>query len=315
MAFVVRLVPHAPATDRPDAGRTGADTGRAALADGVSRLLSNEGGVRAGDVEALHQMRVAVRRLRSDLRTLRPLLERAWADGLSDAMRPLAASLGAVRDLDVLVERLDGHGADLEADLRPLTGGLRELRDIGRAALIESLTSPDHAVLVARIVAAAREPRLAPTADVAAADVVPTIVTAAWRKLARRGDPLARALAHDLHRPTDAQLHRVRILAKRARYASEAASATLGRRRGRDAARFAKRLAEVQQLLGDHQDATGLIRELRDAVAMRPANTALAFAAGRLMERELATTARDRAAFPGLWAQLRRPKLRRWLDR
>ncbi len=315
MAFVLRLVPHAPATDRSDAGRTGAHTVRAALADGVSRLLSNEGGVRAGDVEALHQMRVAIRRLRSDLRTLRPLLERDWADALSDAMRPLAASLGAVRDLDVLVERLEGHGADLEAGLRPLTGGLRELRDIARAALIDSLTSADHTALVARIVAAANEPRLAPLADGAAEDVVPTIVTAAWRKLARKGDPLARTLARDPQRPTDAQLHRVRILAKRARYASEAASGALGRRRGRDAGRFAKRLADVQQLLGDHQDATGLIRELRDAVAMRPANAALAFAAGRLMERELAATARDRAAFPGLWAQLRRPKLRRWLDR
>jgi CHAD domain-containing protein len=315
MAFLVRLVSNAPATGQPDAGRTGADAVRAALAGGLTRLLSNEGGVRAGDVEALHQMRVAVRTLRSDLRTLRPLVEREWADALSEALRPLAASLGAVRDLDVLVDRLEQDGADLAEGLRPLVEGLRELRDVAREALVESLAAPAHAALIAQVVAAAREPRFAPLATGAARDVVPPLVTAAWRKLARRGDPLARSLARDPRRTADGELHRVRILAKRGRYASEAASEALGRGRGRAAAKFANRLADVQQLLGNHQDATGVIRELRDAVAMRPGDSDLAFAAGRLLERQVAATERARAAFPGVWAQLRRPRLRRWLDR
>jgi hypothetical protein len=71
----------------------------------------------------------------------------------------------------------------------------------------------------------------------------------------------------------------------------------------------------VQQLLGEHQDATGLIRELRDGVTNHPSDARLAFAAGRLFEREADAATRARRAFPGIWAQLRRPRLRRWLDR
>lgn len=260
-------------------------------------------------------MRVAVRRLRSDLRTLKPLLDGAWADELSDALRPLAGSLGAVRDLDVLVDRFERDGPDLVPDLAPLVADLRALRDVARTALIESLGSPAHAALLEHVVAAARNPQLAPAASGEARDVLPPIVTGAWRRVARRADPLARALSRDVGGPGDSDLHRVRILAKRARYASEAASGSIGRRRGRAAARFARRLAEVQDLLGEHQDATGMIRELRDAVASHPSDARMAFAAGRLLERQVAAAGRARATFPGTWAQLRRPRLRRWLDR
>ena len=310
MASLVRL-----ASRLPPARRPAAEAVRAVLADGLRRLLANEAGVRAGDVEAVHQMRVAVRRLRSDLRTFRPLLQSDWADELSSALRPLAASLGAVRDLDVLVERFDARGADLVGDLAPLVADLRGLRDVARTALIESLGSPAHAALVARIVAAAREPQLGPLARGDALDVLPPLVTAAWRRLARKADPLARALAGDPGAPADTELHRVRILAKRARYASEATSRFLDGRRGLAAARFAKRIADVQQLLGDHQDTTGLLRELRDGVTNHPSDARLAFAAGRLFEREADVVSQVRQTFPGTWAELRRPRLRRWLDR
>jgi CHAD domain-containing protein len=310
MASLVRL-----ATRLPPARHPAAEAIRAVLADGLTRLLDNEAGVRGGDVEAVHQMRVAVRRLRSDLRTFRPLLQSDWANELSSALRPLAASLGAVRDLDVLVERFDSRGADMVGELAPLTADLRGLRDVARSALMESLASPDHAALVARVVAAAREPRLGPLARGDARDALPPLVTAAWRRLARQADPLARSLARDADGPADTELHRARILAKRARYASEAASRFLGRRRGRAAARFARRLADVQQLLGEHQDATGMIRELRDGVTNHASDARMSFAAGRLFEREADAATQARHAFPGMWAELRRPRLRRWLDR
>jgi CHAD domain-containing protein len=310
MASLVRL-----ASRLPPARRPAAEAVRAVLADGLKRLQANEAGVRAGDVEAVHQMRVAVRRLRSDLRTFRPLLQSDWANELSSVLRPLASSLGAVRDLDVLVERFDARGADLSGDLAPLTANLRGLRDIARSALIESLGSPAHAILVARVAAAAREPQLGPLARGDARDVLPPLVTAAWRRLAREADPLARSLARDPEGPADAELHRVRILAKRARYASKATSQFVGGPRGRAAATFAKRLADVQELLGEHQDATGLLRELRDGVTNHPLDPRLAFAAGRLFEREADAATQVRKAFPGTWTEVRRPRLRRWLDR
>jgi CHAD domain-containing protein len=310
MAILTRLASRSPAT-----APTAAEAVRATLADGVARLQANETLARAGDVEAVHQMRVAVRRLRSDLRTLKPLLDADWTDELSESLRPLAASLGAVRDLDVLVARLEARAADLSEDLGALIGGLHELRDMARGALVESLGSPPHAELVARVVSAARDPQLSPLAAFPAIEVVPPLVSAGWRRLARRGDRLATALAADPNVPDDADVHRVRILAKRARYAAEAAQRVLGPRRGRAAARFARRLAAAQQLLGEHQDVTGVLRELRDAVDAHPSDARLAFAAGRLFERELAVAAGCRAAFPGLWVELRRPRLRRWLDR
>lgn len=309
MASLVRLASRLPPA------RPAAEAIRAVLDDGLTRLLANEAAARAGDVEAVHQMRVAVRRLRSDLRTFRPLLRSDWANELSAALRPLAASLGAVRDLDVLVDRFQTRGADVAGDLAPLTADLRGLRDVARTALIESLGSADHAALVARVATAAREPQLGPLASGDARDALPTLVTAAWRRLARQADPLVRSLASDPDGPADTDLHRARILAKRARYASEATSRFLGRRRGRAAARFARRLADVQHLLGEHQDATGMIRELRDGVTNHPSDTRMAFAAGRLFEREADAATQARHAFLGMWAELRRPRLRRWLDR
>jgi CHAD domain-containing protein len=295
--------------------RSAADAVRDALAEGVTRLLRNEGGVRACDVEAVHQMRVAVRRLRSDLRTMKPLLDADWADELSSALRPLAASLGAVRDLDVLVQRIESDAGDLAADLTMLVQNLCALRDIARGALIASLGSTEHAALLERVAAAARSPQLSPLATLDADDALPELVAAAWRRLARRADRVARALARDPAEPDDAKLHRVRILAKRARYAAEAATGALGQSRGRAAARFARRLATIQGLLGEHQDVIGVMRELRDAVGAGGSDPRLAFAAGRLLEREAAAAARARVAFPGLWAEVRRPRLRRWLDR
>ena len=55
---------------------------RAAIAAGVRRMILNDPRTRLGEVEPLHQMRVGTRRLRSDLRTFRPLLDRDWAESL-----------------------------------------------------------------------------------------------------------------------------------------------------------------------------------------------------------------------------------------
>ena len=56
------------------------------------------------DDAAVHDMRVAVRRLRSLLRTARPLLDRPWAESVRAELDWLAGRLGVVRDLDVLIE-------------------------------------------------------------------------------------------------------------------------------------------------------------------------------------------------------------------
>src|SRR5436190_23325302 len=99
-------------------GSQAGDAVRAAMAAGVARLLRHDPGVRIGDdPEDVHQARVATRRLRSDLRTFSPLLDGEWLEALRDELRWLGAALGAVRDADVLADRLRRQAATLpEAD-------------------------------------------------------------------------------------------------------------------------------------------------------------------------------------------------------
>ena len=80
---------------------------RYVLAASVEELLDHDPLVRIGeDPEAVHRARVGTRRLRSHLRTFRPVLDHAWADGLRDELRWIGDLLGHVRDDDVLLELL-----------------------------------------------------------------------------------------------------------------------------------------------------------------------------------------------------------------
>src|SRR6185295_14952568 len=80
--------------------------------------------------------------------------------------------------------------------------------------------------------------------------------------------------------PTDDELHRVRILGKRARYAAELA----GPLKPKSSAEFVKRAKAFQDVIGEHQDAVVAEEKLRALAA--DADAAEAFAAGRLVERE-----------------------------
>src|SRR2546423_3425413 len=68
-------------------------------------IRSNDPGVRAGDPDAVHDMRVATRRSRSTLRTFRPLFD-PTVQRLRDELRWLGQALGQVRDGDVMAARL-----------------------------------------------------------------------------------------------------------------------------------------------------------------------------------------------------------------
>ena len=107
--------PDVAAAEAPRPRDPAAHAVRAAIAAGVRRMILNDPRTRLGEVEPLHQMRVGTRRLRSDLRTFRPLLDRDWAESLRAELKWLGGSLGAVRDLDVLLERLRREGEDLVA--------------------------------------------------------------------------------------------------------------------------------------------------------------------------------------------------------
>lgn len=279
------------------------DVVRRAIAGSVLRLLSHDPGVRLGDdPEDVHQARVATRRLRSDLRTFGPLLDPAWADALREELRWLAGELGAVRDAEVLLERIRAGVAGLPGADRPAGRRLAAVFEAdvasARTRLMGALRDPRYVALIERLVDAARRPRLSPRAAEPAEDVLPGLVAGPWSKLRRDARRLREEAA-------DEELHALRIRAKRCRYAAEAAAPALGA----GVAAFAKAVAGLQEVLGTHHDAIVTSDRLRE----RAARGAQAFAAGQLWCREREAAEEARAAWPAAWRAASRKKLRAWM--
>jgi CHAD domain-containing protein len=210
-----------------------------------------------------------------------------------------------VRDADVLSERLREQIASLSAaDARAgaaLVHRMEEERKDKRVELLAALDSDRYLALLDRLVADAADPPVVETAKAARArDALPAIVKPAWKHLR---DAVADLAEH----PEDEALHEVRIRAKRARYAAEAAGAVVGK----PAVKFAKAVAGLQGALGDLQDAVVAEAWLRRAAKRGPA--AQAMVAGQLVVLEREAAAAARSAWPAAWDEVEVKKLRAWL--
>jgi CHAD domain-containing protein len=260
----------------------------------LRRMLQHDPGARIGDdPEDVHQLRVAIRRSRAFLRAARPLLEPEWEQALQAELRWLGNVLGAVRDHDVILDYLLSEAEELEEPDRASLGSLFERIGDGRAAarvtLLDALGGTRYLALLDRLEEAGERPHVvAPDGPVA------DLWLREWRRLRRAVDALE-------SEPSDEDLHRTRIRAKRARYAAELAMPAL-RRRGE---RFVARAKGVQDVLGEHQDAVVAEERLRALLGEAPGSEA-AFAAGRLVERQRARRAAARAGFPDAWDRLER---------
>lgn len=299
------LAPPEVAVPSLDESATLADVVRAAIAAGFVRLLQHDPGVRlGGDAEDVHQARVAARRLRSDLRTFRSLLDPERSAALREELQWLGAELGHVRDADVLQERLRDQVALLPAvDARPATALLRRLdtqRTAARETMLAALDSDRYLRLLDSLVAAVERPPVNEEADAPARKALPGIVRGPWKHLQKAVESL------DDH-PEDEALHDIRIRAKRARYAAEAVVPVLGK----PAQRFAKAVAGVQSVLGDLQDAVVAEEWLRTAAAKGPA--AQAMVAGQLIAVQRGAMAASRRDWPQAWDEVAGKKLRSWL--
>src|SRR5581483_3544595 len=282
-----------------------ADVVRAAIANGASRLMRHDPGVRLGDdPEDVHQARVATRRLRSDLRTFGRLLDAEWTGALREELKWLGGAFGGVRDADVLDERLRRHAAQLPSeDAKGVAALLRRLslgRDEHRAEMLADLVSDRYLQLLDAVVDAAASPRLLPEADAPAKEAASELVRRPWSHLEKAVDALA-----DDH--SDDALHQVRIRAKRCRYAAEAVAPVIGK----PATRLAQAVAQVQTVLGDWHDAVVAEEWLRAAAQGGPAAKALA--AGQLIAIERADAASLRGSWRPAWKKASSKKLREWL--
>jgi CHAD domain-containing protein len=289
-----------------DFASTATEVLRAAIIRSTARLLAHDPGVRLGtDPEDVHQARVATRRLRSDLRTFRAVVDPAWDEPLREELKWLGGLLGAVRDTDVLLLRLEARIASLpssdQAGGAHLLDSLREQRDAERDELLRAMRSTRYIALLERLLAASRA---VPAAD-DALDLeldLGDLVATPWKKLRKS----MKALGDD---PPDPELHAARIRAKRARYAAEAVAPAVGK----GTKRFASAVADLQNVLGEHQDAVVAGGWLRAHVPRGDGATVAAFVAGQLAAREDEAARRSREEWPDAWKRARRSKLRRWM--
>jgi CHAD domain-containing protein len=282
---------------------TAREVAHAAIARSVRQVILNLPGVRLGDdPEDLHQARVGVRRLRSDLRTFGPLLDTAWAAGLRTELRWLGGALGAVRDLDVLLTTLAQTVADEPAiddqQAAPLLAWFESERTARQRTLTATLDSSRTSELLDDLVAASIDPRTAPQADDPAEEILPALARKPWRRLERA---VGRLDADS----TNEEIHAVRILAKRCRYAADVVAPAAGRH----AKTFSKAMARIQDCLGDLNDAVVIGAQLRDAAM---AESDIAFVAGQLSGILDYRARHTRTDFWPIWKAAAKKGLRNW---
>jgi CHAD domain-containing protein len=275
---------------------------RAALDTRLRTLLAHDPGTRVGeDPEELHQMRVAVRRMRATLKAARPLLERAWADDLRAELGWLGRALGPVRDADVLIERLRGRAAAFNdtgrAAVETLIQALVAERETARAEMLATLGSRRYTALLRRLAAAVAQPLPTPHGRATVPPLVELVHTE-FRRLSKA----VRTAGED---PPDEVLHALRIQGKRLRYTGELV-ATSGRKPVR---KLVESTVALQDVLGEHQDAcvaqhlvTRLLDDLSSLSGSVDVN--VAFVAGRLVEREEVSRIAMRQSWTDAWQQV-----------
>lgn len=284
----------------PDAARPAAEAVRCVLAHHVRKFLLQDVRVRRDLPDAVHQMRVAARTLRSALRTFSPLVDATWSERLRAELAWAADALGEARDTEVLLARLDEHAAALdpaqaERAVPVIDAWLRARLEAAREAALAELRTERHVRLLTELVEAARAPRFTGRAQRRAANVFPPLVDKAWRKLGKAVEVL------EPDGPTE-DWHRARIRAKRARYAAEAVAPVLGAA----AERRAEALERVTDLLGDHQDASVAQVMLARLAGHTDVDGRTGFALGLLSAVEARREHEDRERFAEIWPGVRR---------
>lgn len=252
--------------------------------------------------EGVHQMRVAIRRLRSLLRVFRPACDGPSLRGFDAGAKALADLLGPARDWDVW---LGGLGAEIAAALpdepriATLLRAARPRRDAAYAALRPALQGAPLRRLAWQAVALAEtrpwraetEPAAEAKRALPLAEFGAGVLDKRWKRIVEAGEGIG-ALP-------DAEFHALRIEAKRMRYAGELFAPLWGRKKAR---RFLDRLAEVQEAFGLANDAV-VARTLMASLSGH-GEAGLAWAAGAAEGWALARARRARGKASAAWAEL-----------
>ena len=267
------------------------------------RLVEWDPKVRNDEWDSVHQMRVATRELRSLLETFEGILAGEEIAHLESELKELAALLGTARDAEVVEARFaelldsDATGMIDESAADHIRGDMRVEYERAHRRIVRTLNSERYLKLLDDIDALLANPPLAENAGAEELDgetesaeprdsakILFDHLEGGYKKVAKR-HKLAKVHYHDtslsLHERED-YVHDVRKAAKKLRYAANAAKDS-----GLKAEKLSKACKELQEVLGDFQDAVtsrDRIEKLTEAARRRGEDT---FAYGMLYEREI----------------------------
>lgn len=257
------------------------EAGRKVLRFHLARMIAHEAGTREGnDPEDLHRMRVATRRMRAAWRVFGDGFQKGRTKRHRRRLREVAGRLGAVRDLDVLIEAGEAYLATQsrteQRAVAPLFAAWRDQRDDARVLLVRELESESYKRWVDDFRDFVRNE------GAGAAAVVPTVPHRIRDRAASQiwtAYEQVRAYEPVLRWADVATLHELRIAGKWLRYTLEFVRECLGP----DAASLIARVTAMQDHLGLLHDAD---------VAASMARAFLVERSGRLSEAEAAAIGR-----------------------
>jgi triphosphatase len=287
-------------------GMTVGEVAFAVLRAHFAEFLEHEPGVRLGeDPEQVHDMRVAVRRMRAAMSVFREALP-VRSQRLRDELKWVAGQLGEVRDLEVQLEQFREWGRDMSeedrASLAPLVERLEHRHADARVQVLLDLDSRRYERVVAGMTdMLQRGPlRRSPPSRTPAAVAAPDLVGNRRRKVRKQGDSL------DPSSPPE-DFHTLRIRTKRLRYAVEFLSPLAPK----PSRRYVRQLVALQDCLGEHQDAQVAKAHIREMVDQEDLPVGAVFLLGRVSERYARRAEELRAEFPLVYAGIRGKPWRR----
>ena len=295
------------------------EAGRKVIYLHFTRMLANEAGTQLGeDPEALHDMRVATRRMRAAFVLFGAHFDEKTLKKFGKGLRRAGRTLGAVRDLDVLLEKARTHVANLPpqsaGSLDPLLAHWETARDVARRQMLDYLDGSAYREFVTDFGAFLTTPGAGALsipddepAPFQVRHVAPSLIITHYESV--------RAFERLLPGAPLLTYHALRIDCKGLRYALEFFRDLLGD----EAPALIKQVTGMQDLLGELQDAyvaegllDGFLRDHRKAARKRPAELSLA-GVEAYREVQLARQAELVAAFPAPWADVVGPDFRRKL--
>ncbi len=283
------------------------------LREQVDALRAADLALRLDEPDAVHDMRVAVSRLRGCLRVFRGCFEQAGIRTVTTELKWLSDVLGDARDAQVLRRRISKRLDTLpdELALGPVRAELE--RHLAKpeanadADLRTALAGNRYLALVNTLDGLLTDPPLRASADRRADQVLPRRVRRSYDRVRSAADA---ADAEPDEQARAVALHSVRKKAKQLRYACEAVEPAIGK----PARKIRKRAKAVQRTLGEHHDNVVLGGTLRELGARAQLDGTNGFTFGLLLGQARERAARQEQALPEQLRRLAKPKARRWLS-